>query len=128
MHKESMSIELASLGKAIGAFYDFWKQFKGKKIKVLVDNYSLGGGHLERQLWTTIITGVIESVQEYPAGLILGEVEKEEIVTRQKIEAGSGIIETPPYTAISTPFVVKKTQINRLFVSFNTIKEIEWIG
>jgi hypothetical protein len=124
-----MSVDLAALGKALGAFYDYWKQFKGKRIKILVDSHSLAGGHLERQLWTTYVTGIIESIQEYPAGLILAEVEKEDSVTRQKFEPGSGIpgMKGPKYSSISDNYIINKTELERLFLSFNIISEIEWI-
>ena len=123
-----MSVDLAALGRSLGAFYDYWKTFRGKRIKILVDRNTLAGGHLERQLWTTYITGEIESIQEYPAGLILEHVEKEVSVARQKLETASGVPGLKSESrGISENYVVTNTKLGRLFLSFNSILEVEWV-
>ena len=68
---------LSSIPEAVKDWYEYWRKFKGKRIRIIFKTVAkVGEKPGELQVWREIIEGTIESVQKYPPGFILKDSEQ----------------------------------------------------
>jgi len=120
--------DLGALGKSVKDFIDYWRNFKGKRIRIIgAGSSSIKYDHdITFHAFKEIIEGKVESVQAYPPGIILKEVEQ--FVRHEYDSAIYSMDKADPELwfgngADST----RKEKIQMKFVSFNFINAIEFM-
>lgn len=101
-------------------FKEYWTQFRNKEIKLITQRFS-SGGLQSKETWDTIIQGKIDSIQEYPPGITLKDVTKQVMYEMLYITI-SGTANKPIIVEAKDP-----EEKDKLFVSFNSIIELEWL-
>lgn len=121
--------DLGSLGKSLKDFIDYWKNFKNKRIRIIGPSSSSlkDGEHgIEFRVFKEIIEGKVDSVQAYPPGIILNEIEQ---FVRHEWDLPLYSIEQEDplrwlcHGADST----EKEILDVKFVSFNFISAVEFL-
>ena len=115
-----LELGLVELGKAIKKFYDSWAQFKNKRIRITTKSYSTGQYQC-KETWNTIIEGTIDSIQEYPPGIFLKNVNKRLLYESITIN----VMQKEPLIFTEEP--IEPRTYEKLFISFHEINEIEFI-
>ena len=121
--------DLGSLGKSLKDFIDYWRTFRGKKIRIIGPSSSSvkhGEQGIEFHNFKEIIEGKVDSVQAYPPGIILKDIEQ--FVRHEYSKPLYGAESEEPtlwfdHGADST----ERESFEVKFVSFNFINAIEFL-
>ena len=119
-------IEPASVAEAIKDWYEYWRKFRGKKVRLILKTIAKIGGELgELEIWREIIEGTIEAVHKYPPGFVMKDCEQ--FVRHERNFAMYVTGQTEPadwfyHTSDSD----KRRIIANKFVSFHVIETIEF--
>lgn len=111
---------LGELGERIGRLVDFLQEFSGKKIRIITERHIMGdsASQVEIGVREVLIEGTITRVVTDPPGMILKPAIKQ--YTHQYRT-------TRESRSHKDRVSVYKMEYEQLFVSLNSIIEIEWI-
>jgi len=121
--------DLTTIAKSLKDYYDYWSKFKGKKVSVIGKSSSIVGEEMASffNIWREITEGTIDSVQSYPPGLILKNVEQFVRNERNLYTYIPGK-DSPPinwrHEGYDSPL---RERFKIKFISFYTIEAIEFV-
>lgn len=115
-----------SVAGAIKEWYEYWKKFKGKKVRIVLNtkmgsSTQFGSDPVQLVIWREILEGFIDAVQKYPPGFILKETEQFIAYERNIGRIKSGGWEREGRDSN------KRMKSPTKFVSFNVIETIELV-
>jgi len=121
--------DFASLGKSLKDFIDYWRNFKGKRVRIIGPSSSTIVGERNQtkfHVFKEVIEGTVESVQAYPPGIFLKEVEQ---FVRHEYWIPFYVIDKrePADWYYNTNDSTKREQFERKFVSFNFVFSVEFL-
>jgi hypothetical protein len=122
-------IDVGSLGKSIKDFVDYWRNFKGKKIRItcfgssLIKDEDIG---VVNHTFKEIIEGIVDGVQAYPPGFILTDVHQ---FVRHEWTSPTYVIgkKEPLLWHYNANDSDKHEKFDRKFISFNYVSSIEFL-
>lgn len=115
---------LSTLSDRLAGQLEFWREYEGERIRIV--QYELERGEDGFQQTRHGVEGTIEDVMSHPPGFMLVDVS--EFVATSDFHQLHGLGSTRPQGVAEGPQSSLKTrEIDRKFVSFRSIDELEFV-
>lgn len=121
-------MEPISLAEAIKEWYEYWRKFRGKKVRLVLKSLANAGKEVSSylEIWREIIEGTIEAVQKYPPGFVMKDCEQFLRHERNYAMYIAGGKPKPVQEGHNVYDSDKREKYARKFVAFHIIETIEF--